>query len=148
MINIDGVKLYPLKQIEVSGGNVFHAIKNSDSGYDGFGEAYFSTIEPSIIKAWKRHNKMTLNLIVPIGIIRFVMHDDRAGSSSFGCFYEVTLSQKNYYRLTIPPMVWMGFQGVGNVTALVLNVANIPHLPSEVDRKEIKDIVFNWNLNK
>jgi hypothetical protein len=45
-------------------------------------------------------------------------------------------------------MVWMGFQCVGNVMAMLLNIANIPHMPSEVDRKEIEDIMFNWNLNK
>jgi hypothetical protein len=45
-------------------------------------------------------------------------------------------------------MVWMGFQCVGNVTAMLLNITNIPHDPSEVDRKKIEDIVFNWNLNK
>jgi dTDP-4-dehydrorhamnose 3,5-epimerase len=148
MVNIDGVKLFPLKHIAMPGGNIFHAMKNSDAGYDGFGEAYFSTIEPSVIKAWKRHNRMTLNLIVPVGTIRFVIYDDRVDSPSFNRFYEVTLSQKNYFRLTIPPMVWMGFQCVGNVMAMLLNIANIPHMPSEVDRKEIEDIMFNWNLNK
>ena len=148
MKNISGVKLYPLKRMVVPGGDVFHAMKNSDPGYNGFGEAYFSTVEPGTIKAWKRHNRMTLNLIVTIGTIRFVIYDERINSPSFSCFYEATLSQKNYYRLTVPPMVWMGFQCVGNVTAMLLNITNIPHDPSEVDRKKIEDIVFNWNLNK
>lgn len=145
MTLIDGIKLSPLKQITVPGGNVFHAIKNSDEGYNGFGEAYISNIEPKAIKAWKRHREMTLNLIVPIGTIRFVIYDDRKNSISFDHFYEVTLSKENYYRLTIPPMVWMGFQCIGNVGAMVLNIANIPHDINEVDKKEIKDILFNWN---
>lgn len=146
--NIDGVKLCKLKQILVPGGNVFHAIKNSDSGYNGFGEAYFSFIEPNVIKAWKLHNEMTLNLIVPVGTIRFVIYDQRVNSPSFDFFYEVILSQKNYFRLTVPPKVWMGFQCVGNVTAMLLNITDIPHDPKEVDKKIIDDIVFNWNLNK
>jgi dTDP-4-dehydrorhamnose 3,5-epimerase len=148
MARIDGIKISPLKQIAVPGGNVFHAMKNSDKGYNGFGEAYFSNIEPKAIKAWKRHKEMTLNLIVPVGTIRFVIYDDRKTSTSFDCFNEVTLSQENYHRLTVPPMVWMGFQCVGNVAAMVLNIASIPHRINEVDKKEIKDILFNWNLNK
>ena len=148
MARIDGIKISPLKKIAVSGGDVFHAMKNSDKGYNGFGEAYFSNIEPKVIKAWKRHKEMTLNLIVPVGTIRFVIYDDRKDSSSFDSFYEVTLSQDNYHRLTVPPMVWMGFQCVGNVPAMVLNIASIPHEVNEVDKKEIKDILFNWNLNK
>ena len=135
MAIINGVKLSPIKQIVVPGGNVFHAMKNSDEGYNGFGEAYFSNIEPKAIKAWKRNKEMTLNLIVSIGTIRFVIYDDRKDSTSFDRFYEVTLSQENYHRLTVPPMVWMGFQCVGNVTAMVLNIASIPHQTNEVDKK-------------
>ena len=148
MLNIDRVKLSLLKHIVVPGGDVFHAMKNSDPGYDGFGEAYFSTVEPNAIKAWKRHNTMTLNLVVPIGAIRFIIYDDRDDSPSRDQFYEVTLSRKNYFRLTVPPMVWMGFQCVGNVTAMLLNIANIPHVPNEADKKEIKEIKFDWSLNK
>ena len=62
--NIDGVLLTPLKVINVLEGDVLHGMKCSDTGYSGFGEAYFSTIEPGMVKAWKRHHKMTLNLIV------------------------------------------------------------------------------------
>jgi dTDP-4-dehydrorhamnose 3,5-epimerase len=148
MAIIEGIKLSPLKQIVVHGGNVFHAIKNSDEGYNGFGEAYFSNIEPKAIKAWKRHKEMTLNLIVPIGTIRFVIYDDRKNSSTFNCFYEVTLSQENYHRLTVPPMVWIGFQCVGNVNAIVLNIASIPHQANELDRKNMSDINFSWSLYK
>ncbi|MFW5625378.1 MAG: dTDP-4-dehydrorhamnose 3,5-epimerase, partial [Campylobacter hyointestinalis] len=66
---MDGVILTPLKQIYNPKGNIFHAMKNSDIGYLGFGEAYFSTIDQNKIKGWKKHTKMTLNLIVPIGEI-------------------------------------------------------------------------------
>jgi hypothetical protein len=39
----------------------------------------------------------------------------------------------------------MGFQGVSEEDAMLLNIANITHNPSEVDRKDINDIEFNWN---
>lgn len=148
MLTIDGVKLSSLKHIVVPGGDVYHAMKNGDPGYDGFGEAYFSTIEVDAIKAWKRHNTMTLNLVVPIGTIRFVIYDDREDSPSHGQFQEVTLSQKNYFRLTVPPMVWMGFQCVGTATAMLLNIASIPHDPKENDKKKIEEIKFDWSLDK
>ena len=72
-VNNNALLLTPLKIIPVPGGDVLHAMKYSDKGFTGFGEAYFSTIEPGIIKAWKRHRKMTLNLIVPFGAIRFTV---------------------------------------------------------------------------
>ena len=143
---INGVSLTALKIIELSDGNVLHAIKKDDPGFIGFGEAYFSTVNPGAIKAWKRHNEMTLNLVVPVGKIRFVIFDDRNGSTSFGRFYQVTLSKENYMRLTLPPKVWMGFQCVGNEAAILLNVANISHAPKEVDKKSIEEINFNWSI--
>ena len=39
-INIQGVELHPLKHIIVPKGDIFHALKSTDEGYTGFGEAY------------------------------------------------------------------------------------------------------------
>src|SRR6059058_200930 len=103
---ISGIKITSLKQIPVPGGDVLHALKAADPGFAGFGEAYFSIIDPGIVKAWKRHREMTLNLVVPVGAIRFVIYDDRGGSATKGAFEEVVLSRENYCRLTIPPMLW------------------------------------------
>ena len=38
---IEGIDLYPLKHIEVLNGDIYHALKSTDIGYVGFGEAYF-----------------------------------------------------------------------------------------------------------
>jgi len=144
-MNIEGLLTVPTKIISTIGGDVLHAIKKSDQGYSGFGEAYFSTIEPHAVKAWKRHREMTLNLLVPVGEVRFVVYDDRIHSSSNGIFQQVILSIDNYKRLTIPPMLWVGFQGVGEERAMLLNIANIQHDPLEMDRKPVADIPYNWN---
>ena len=87
---------------------------------------------------------MILNLIVPVGIIRFVAFDDRRSSKSYGQFGEVVLSTDNYYRLTLPPMLWFGFQGVAEQTSVLLNIANIAHNKDEADKKEILEINYNW----
>ena len=70
---IEGVSLHPLKHIVVPKGDIYHAMKSTDEGYVGFGEVYFSQIEHGQAKGWKRHNRMTLNLIVPVGTVKFVM---------------------------------------------------------------------------
>ena len=144
---IDGVFLTPLKVINVLGGDVMHGMKRSDSGYIGFGEAYFSMVEPEAIKAWKKHYKMTLNLIVPMGVVRFIIYDDRQNSKSFGKFQEIVLSKNNYYRLTIPPMVWVGFQGLSEKISVLLNIADIEHGSDEIERKELNEINYNWGGN-
>lgn len=145
---IDGVILTPLNIIEVPGGNVLHGMKSGDAGYSDFGEAYFSMIEQGSIKAWKRHRQMVLNLIVPLGAVRFVIYDDRKNSTSNGEYQEVILSINNYCRLTVPPMLWMGFQGINKEENMLLNIASIEHIAKEADRKEMNDIKYNWRLEK
>ena len=92
---IDGVILSPLKIIENPLGNVFHGMKSSDSGYSGFNEAYFSTINYNQVKPWKKHLKMTLNLIVPVGEIRFVLYDERENSKSYKKFLNLLVSSSD-----------------------------------------------------
>jgi len=143
-INIDGIKLTPLKKIYQPEGNIFHCMKKSDLGFKSFGEAYFSTVEYNAVKAWKKHTKMTLNLIVPIGEIQFVIYDDRESSESKGSFFETKLSISNYKRLTISPNLWFGFKGLGKGLNLLLNLADIEHDPKEIIRLELDKINYNW----
>ena len=143
---IDGVILTPLSIIDVSGGDVLHAMKSTDPGFSNFGEAYFSTVKPNVVKAWKRHKEMTLNMIVPIGAIKFVIYDDREYSKTKGLFQDIVLSKKEYYRLTVPPMLWMGFQGVAKDVSMLLNIANIEHKQGETDRKIMENISYDWEM--
>jgi dTDP-4-dehydrorhamnose 3,5-epimerase len=127
------------------GGCVMHGMKKTSVGYAGFGEAYFSKIDGGAIKAWKRHKNMTLNLVVPVGEIKFVLFDDRDVLNNQ--FQEVTISKGNYYRLTIPSMVWVGFKGMSSGGSMLLNIASIEHDPLEVDCLDIDKINYNWNIN-
>ena len=145
LVMIKGVIITKLDVIDTLGGNVMHAMKESSVGYAGFGEVYFSQVDKGAIKAWKRHKKMTLNLVVPVGGIRFVLFDDRKVSNTQ--FQEIIISKDDYYRLTVPPMVWMGFQGLSESSAMLLNIADIEHEPDEVNRKEMSEINYNWSIS-
>jgi dTDP-4-dehydrorhamnose 3,5-epimerase len=140
---IKDVVITKLDIIDTLGGNVMHAMKGSSVGYAGFGEAYFSQVDKGAIKAWKRHKKMTLNLMVPVGEIRFVLFDDREVLNTQ--FQEIIISKNNYCRFTVPPMIWMGFQGFSDGGSMLLNIANMEHDPNEVDRKEVDKINYNWS---
>ena len=140
---IDGVLVTPLRLIDTPGGDVMHAMKQSDPGYIGFGEAYFSQVAHGAIKAWKRHREMTLNLVVPVGEVRFVLYDDQEDRQ---IFQELVLSTSNFSRLTVPPMVWVGFQGLSSEGSVVLNIANLEHDSLEADKQEISQIDYNWEV--
>ena len=141
---IDGVLITPQKRIFNSGGDILHALKRTGTGYVGFGEAYFSSVHAGAIKGWKRHRSVTLNLVVPVGVIRFVVHDDRLGSPTVGCFADVNLGSENYSRLTLSPGLWMAFQGKGSGENLLLNIIDEEHEPGEADNVDLAAIPFLW----
>ena len=142
---MEGVTLHPLKHITVPKGDIYHAMKSTDEGYCGFGEAYFSQIEQGQAKGWKRHNRMTLNLIVPVGAVKFVVYDDRESSATKGSFEEIILSPEfNYQRLTVAPGLWMAFYGVGEGVSMLMDIIPEPHDPEEASRVALCDIPYNF----
>lgn len=138
-MSVDKIIVTPLNRINVAGGDVLHAIKKSDIGFVDFGEAYFSMIEKGSVKPWKRHLRMTLNLIVPIGMVRFVFVDDQ------GARREEFIGMDRYVRLTVPPGIWFAFEGLSPQYSLLLNVADIPHDPDEIERKALGAYMNDWN---
>jgi len=138
-IKLAEIIITPLKRIKVSGGDVLHGIKISDTSFVGFGEAYFSMVNPGAIKAWKLHRQMTLNLVVPIGEVKFVFHDLHSGN-----FREEHIGETRYSRLTVPPGIWFGFQGIASSQSLILNISDITHKPDEVETKNLKAFPYQW----
>lgn len=143
MRKIKGVLLSKQKVIPLDNGNVLHALKCSDESFKGFGEVYFSEIKSGAVKAWKRHKNMTMNFLVPIGSVRFILFEDTEQVST-NDYMSVELSRENYSRLTIPPMVWVGFTGISDQTSLIINIADIPHDPEEVDHLDKDAVDFEW----
>ena len=86
---------------------------------------------------------MTLNLIVPLGEIQFVIYDKRENSFNYGEFFTISLSLDNYQRLTIPPGLWVGFKGVLSKNML-LNIASIEHDPFENIILPLDSFEYNW----
>jgi len=122
----------PLKVIKNKSGDVMRVIKSSDQRFHGFGEAYFSWIMPGEIKGWKRHLKMTMNIVVPHGNIRFILSTDMLH------FTKYDIGVDNYCRLTIQPMIWVAFMSLDNSNSLLLNIGDIEHDPFEVESSQLK----------
>jgi dTDP-4-dehydrorhamnose 3,5-epimerase len=133
----------PLRRIEVEGGDVLHAMKQTDQGYSGFGEAYFSWVSADVVKAWKRHTEMTMNVVVPVGQVRFVFLC--ANADGIEEFRVEEIGVDRFVRVTVPPGIWFGFQGLHTPQSLLLNIANIPHDLNEVERLALTDINYDWN---
>lgn len=145
---IDGVIITPLKQILDERGKVMHMLSSTAPHFQQFGEIYFSSVYPSAIKAWHIHKEMTINYAVPHGHIKFVLYDDRMESKTNGEIQEIFMGPDNYCLVTVPPLVWNGFKGIGNEPAIVANCASIPHDPNESGHKPAFDpsIPYDWKI--
>lgn len=145
---IDGVQIRPLRQIPDERGKIMHMLRRDADHFTEFGEIYFSTINSGAIKGWHIHQQMTLNYAVVYGMIKLVLYDDRDGSPSHGEIMEIFSGQDNYCLVTVPPLVWNGFKGIGREPAIVANCATIAHDPDEIDRMDpfSKKIPYDWNL--
>ncbi len=134
---INGLLITDLMKFDNDKGDVCHGLRHNDVGFHGFEEIYFSNIKTGAIKAWKMHKKMTLNLIVPVGDVRFnfiELDNHKVIKDRF----EITIGESNYRRITVPPLIIFGFKGISKNINVVTNVSSHIH-----DDNECKD--FNEN---
>lgn len=145
---ISGVKIVQLKRIPDERGEVMHMLRVDDLLFEKFGEIYFSSAWPGVIKAWHLHRQMTLNYVVVSGDIKLVLYDSREGSSTFGCLLEIFVSERNYFLIQIPALVWNGWKCLGSQKAIVANLATLPHQKEEMERLDpfSDKIPYSWEL--
>jgi len=141
---IDGIKITPLKQIVDERGTIMHMMRKDSQIFEKFGEIYFSTINPGFIKAWHLHKETTLNYACVKGKVKLVLFDDRKDSSTAGQYQELVLSPEDYFLVTIPPLIWNGFKGLGDSESIIANCLTLPHDEKEMVRKDSFDKSFGY----
>jgi dTDP-4-dehydrorhamnose 3,5-epimerase len=143
---IDGVLIVPLKRIPDERGTVFHMLKRTDPHFREFGEIYFSSIYPGVIKGWHLHERMTINYTCIVGSLKVALFDERENSKTKGEVQTVYIGRHNYVLLSVPPGIWNGFMNIGLEEAIVANCATIPHDPSEIRRLDPtrNHIPYDW----
>lgn len=145
---IDGVQIVPLKRIPDERGTIYHMLKKTDPHFIDFGEIYFSTVYPGVIKGWHKHRDMTLNYACVFGRVKLVLYDDRSGSKSRGKLMEIFLGPDNYSLVIIPPNIWNGFKGMSEPCAIIANCCTHTHDMSRSERMSPfdKQIPYDWSV--
>ena len=137
--HIKGISIVELNQLNDERGSVLRMLRNDDPDFLSFGECYFSEILPTVVKAWKFHEKQTQNFAVPIGRVKLVVYNSRKDSDTCGNFQIFELGRPDsYLRVMIPPRLWYGFSCISEIPALIVNCSDIPH-----DVKESETIKFD-----
>ncbi len=145
---IHDVQLTPLKKICDERGRILHLLRRDWPVFRSFGEAYFSVVNPGVVKAWHLHRENTLNYAAVTGMIKCVLYDDREDSPTRGELNEFFLGEHNYQLITIPPGIWNGVKGISAAESLIAIVMDLPYNPDEVVRKDPfrNNIAYDWDL--
>lgn len=127
-----------IQNVPNKNGDIRKILNKDDISFVGFGEIYTSFVKKDEIKAWKFHKKMTLNLTVIFGEIKFVFFD------GFETFKIINTSHDKPFLITVPPKIWYGFKSLNNSGALIMNLTDFIFDEKEILRKDLNDIKFKW----
>ena len=103
---------------------------------------YFSFVKSKAVKAWKLHRQMTLNLIVPIGNVRFVFinpnHPDQSRIIEIG--------ENNYSRITVPPKSGLAFRDYQTDKTWLLTLQISKHNSIESEKRQMDYFNYKWTI--
>jgi dTDP-4-dehydrorhamnose 3,5-epimerase len=135
---IEGIQIIPKPKIADERGTIMHMLRADDKEFEKFGEIYFSTIYPGVVKAWHFHKTMTLNYFCVVGMIKLVLYKDNE-------IQEVFMGEDNPCLVKIPPGIWNGFKCISTYPAVVANCATEVHDDLELVRAEAHGDSYNWD---
>ena len=130
---IDGVKTKNLKVIPDERGWLMEILRCDDELYEKFGQLYFTTTYPGVVKAWHLHQKQRDNFTCAYGMVKVALYDARKNSPSYGELNEFFIGEKNPRIISLPTFVYHGFKAIGDNTAFCINIPNNPYNYTEPD---------------
>jgi dTDP-4-dehydrorhamnose 3,5-epimerase len=146
---IDGVKVAKLKVIPDERGRLMEMVRCDDPDFVKFGQVYMTSAYPGVVKGWHYHKKQHDTMVVVSGMMKIVLYDMRAGSSTHGEVNEFFVGVLNPVRIQIPPGVCHGFKCISSEEAIVVNTPTEVYDYKNPDEFRMdphtKDIPYDWN---
>ena len=145
---IDGVKVKNLKIIPDDRGRLMEILRSDDHLLSKFGQVYFTTAFPGVVKAWHYHKLQDDHFTCVQGKIKLALYDAREASPTKGEVNEFYLSLEEPKVVHIPKLVYHGFKCVSKDEAMVINVVTEAYNYKNPDELRVdafsNDIPFDW----
>ncbi len=145
---IDGVAVRRAKVLGDERGRLGEIMRADDPWFEKFGQVYFTTTYPGVVKAWHYHKKQTDHFYVVKGTVKIALYDQREGSPTYGVVNELYLGEHCPGLLRIPPGVLHGWMCVSEIEAYIVNV--VSEMYNYADPDEFRtdphenDIPYDW----
>ena len=145
---IDGVAARRAKVLPDQRGRLGEILRADDPWFEKFGQVYFTTTYPSVVKAWHYHKKQTDHFYVAKGTVKIALYDKREDSPTYETVNEIYLGEHCPGLLRIPPGVEHGWMCVSETEAYIINVVSEMYDYSEPDEFRTdphdNDIPYDW----
>lgn len=145
---IEGVELKDLQVIPDERGRLMEILRCDDKIFSGFGQVYFTTAYPGVVKAWHYHKKQDDFFCVIKGMAKIVLFDNRKNSKTKGKINEFFLGEHNTKLLKIPRLVYHGFKCISEKECIILNIPTKPYNHKNPDEYRenynSKKIPYSW----
>ncbi len=119
---IQGAVIKKLKLISDERGRLMELLRRDDKIFKRFGQLYFTTAFPGVVKAWHYHKKQDDHFACIHGRMRLALYDSRPKSKTYKEVNEFELGLDNPLLIKIPHNVYHGFKCISPVEAIVINV--------------------------
>jgi dTDP-4-dehydrorhamnose 3,5-epimerase len=145
---IDGAGVRRAKVLPDERGRLGEIMRADEAWFEKFGQVYFTTTYPGVVKAWHYHKKQTDHFYVIKGTVKVALYDQRKGSSTEGIVNEVYAGEHCPCLVRIPPGVMHGWMCVGQSEAYIVNVVSEPYNYTDPDEFRVdphdNDIPYEW----
>ncbi len=121
---IDGVRARRARVLPDERGRLGEILRADDPWFEKFGQVYFTTTYPGVVKAWHYHRKQTDHFYCLRGSVKLALYDAREASATRGEVNEIYLSEHRPALVRIPPGVYHGWMCVSDVECCVINVTS------------------------
>ena len=145
---IQGVEVRTAKVIPDERGRPGEIMRADDPWFQKFGQVYFTTTFPGVVKAWHSHKIQTDNFYVAKGTIKVAIYDTRENSKTKGSVNQIYMSEHTPAVLRIPPGICHGWMCVGTDEAYIINLTTEAYNYSQPDEFRIhphdNEIPYDW----
>jgi len=145
---INGVGARRARVLPDQRGRLGEIMRADDKWFKKFGQIYFTTTYPGVVKAWHYHQKQTDHFYVVKGMVKVALYDQREDSDTKGIVNELYLGEHCPGLLRIPPGVMHGWMCVSQQDAYIINVVSEMYNYSNPDEFRVdpheNDIPYEW----
>ena len=145
---IEGVIKKEVKVNVDERGRLAEILRSDEKIFSKFGQVYFTTAYPGVVKAWHFHKRQTDYFFTVKGMTKLVLYDSREKSATYKEVNEFIIGDHNPLLIVIPPLVYHGFKTISTDEAIMINVPTEPYNHDEPDEFRLdpytNDIPYDW----